>query len=404
MTSKVSSFSAADAALGYLYQVRVALLWSLQRLKKSQSFLVSLETLDDVTFEANGEADVLLQTKHHKNREARLTDASPDLWKTLRVWFEGYANGDIPSGASLHLLTTATAPEGTVAAYLRPRNRDVGAALKSLEATARSSASTDNAAAYKAFLDSPSSTRQMLLDSVFVIDAAPSVSDLGEELRTEVYWAAESQYHDAFVERLEGWWLRRSLKQLVDITKGDRIISDEIEAQMSDLREQFKTDSLPIDEDLLTFSLDEATYEAHTDSVFVRQIELVKAGKKRIVAAVRDYYRAFEQRSRWLRDDLLLIGDIEKYERRLVEEWELIFEGMKDELGEGAAETAREKAAREVLTWAERVTIPIRPAVVEPFVTRGSLHMLADKLRVGWHPEFKDRLEHLLTKATGAVS
>lgn len=406
MTSKVSDFSAADATLGYLYQVRVALLSSLQRLKNSQSFLVSLETLDDVTFEVGGQPDELLQTKHHKNREAKLTDASPDLWKTLRVWFEGYANGVIPTGTSLHLLTTGKAGEGTAAAYLRSRGRDVDAALNTLESTARSSTSSDNAVAYKAFLATTSSVRRVLLDSVYVIDAAPSITDLEGELRTEVYWATEPQYHEAFVQRLEGWWLRRALKQMVDIAKGDRILSDEIEAQMSDLREQFKADSLPIDEDLLTFSLDEATYEAHADSVFVRQIELAKAGEKRIVAAVRDYYRAFEQRSRWLRDDLLLIGEIEKYEKRLIEEWELVFDGIKDELGKDAADSAWEKAAREVLTWAERATIriPARPSVMEPFITRGSLHLLADKLRVGWHPEFRERLAHLLTQPTRAIS
>jgi len=406
MTSKISSFSAADATLGYLYQVRVALLWSLQRLKNSQSFLVSLETLDDVTFEASGQPDELLQTKHHRNREAKLTDTSADLWKTLRVWFEGYANGVIPTGTSLHLLTTGKAGEGTAAAYLSSRSRDVDAALNALESTARSSTSSDNAAAYRVFLATTPSVRRVLLDSVYVIDAAPSITDLEGELRTEVYWAAEPQYHEAFVQRLEGWWLRRALKQIVNIAKGDRILSDEIEAQMSDLREQFKADSLPIDEDLLTFSLDEATYEAHADSVFVRQIELAKAGEKRIVAAVRDYYRAFEQRSRWLRDDLLLIGEIEKYEKRLIEEWELVFDGIKDELGADAADSAREKAAREVLTWAERATIriPARPSVIEPFITRGSLHMLADKLRVGWHPEFRKRLEHLLTRPTRAIS
>lgn len=406
MTSKISSFSAADAALGYLYQVRVALLWSLRRLKNSQSFLVSIETLDDVTFEVGGQPDELLQTKHHKNREAKLTDASPDLWKTIRVWFEGYASESIPTGTSLHLLTTGKAGEGTAAAYLSTRSRDVDAALNALETTARSSKSSENAAAYKAFLAATSSTRRVLLDSVYVIDSAPSVTNLDGELRAEVYWAAEPQYHESFIQRLEGWWLRRALKQLVNIETGDRILSDEIEAQMSDLREQFKTDSLPIDEDLLMFSLDEATYEAHADSILVRQIELAKAGEKRIVAAVRDYYRAFEQRSRWLRDDLLLIGEIDKYEKRLVEEWELVFAGIKDELGADAADLAREKAAREVLSWAERATIriPARPSVIEPFITRGSLHMLADQLRVGWHPEFQERLEHLLTQSTRAVS
>ena len=83
-------FSAADSALGYLYQVRVALLWALRRLKTDVDFVISLETLDDVTFETKGgKPEELLQTKHHRNREATLTDASEDLWKSLRVWFEG---------------------------------------------------------------------------------------------------------------------------------------------------------------------------------------------------------------------------------------------------------------------------------------------------------------------------
>jgi hypothetical protein len=37
-----------------LYQVRVALLWSLRRGKLGDDFIVSLETLDDVTFESKG--------------------------------------------------------------------------------------------------------------------------------------------------------------------------------------------------------------------------------------------------------------------------------------------------------------------------------------------------------------
>jgi hypothetical protein len=44
----MTTFSAADSALGYLYQVRVALLWSLRRARAGADFVVSLETLDDV--------------------------------------------------------------------------------------------------------------------------------------------------------------------------------------------------------------------------------------------------------------------------------------------------------------------------------------------------------------------
>jgi hypothetical protein len=396
-------FSAADSALGYLYQVRVALLWSLRRLKINHDFVISLETLDDVTFETKGgKADELLQTKHHRSREATLTDSSEDLWKSLRVWFEGHKAKAIPPGTALHLLTTGTAPTGSIAARLRSDGgRDVDGALKALETTAQSSASKTNAAAYAAFLGSSTKDRKKLLDCLVIIDGAPTITALDDDLKTEVFWAVERKDHDAFLERLEGWWLRRCLKQLASAVPADRVLAAEIEAQMSDLREQFKQDSLPIDDDLLMFDLDEETQIAHSGSMFVRQLEIIAAGKRRIAGAVRDYYRAFEQRSRWLRNDLLLIGDLTQYERRLVEEWELVFEGVKDELGDKAAEAAQQKAAREVLKWAESISLPIRPGVTEPFVTRGSLHMLADEVRLGWHPQFHDRLAALLQAKEG---
>jgi hypothetical protein len=396
-------FSAVDAALGYLYQVRVALLWALRSLKSGPEFVMSLETLDDVVFEMKGGTPKeLLQTKHHRSREAHLTDASTDLWKSLRVWFEGHAAKSIPADAVFYLLTTATAPEVSAAFRLRVTDRDIDAALTALETTARSSLNKANASAYAAFLDASLTTRKKIIERIIVIDAAPSVSDLDQELRAEVFWAVDRKYQDAFLERLEGWWLRRTLKQLVDIARGDRILSEEIEAQMADLRDQFKQEALPIDEDLVEFTLNGATEAAHAESMFVRQLELIKAGNIRIAAAVRDYYRAFEQRSRWLRNDLLFVGDLDRYERKLIEEWELVFEAMRDDMGSVAADDAKERAARDVLKWVERATIPIRPSVTEPFVTRGSLHMLADEVRVGWHPEFRVRLAHLLGVREGA--
>jgi len=395
-------FSAADAALGYLFQVRVALLWTLRKLKESSGFLVSLETLDDVTFESAGRPEELLQTKHHRNRQAALTDASPDLWKSLRVWFEGFASHAIPPGTVLNLLTTTTASAESAAAHLRQNGRNVDAALTALEATAQSSRSQENAPAYEAFLKASAHNRRIILNDVVVIDAAPSTGSLDEQLRTEIFWAVERKHQDTFLEYLEGWWFRRAITQLAQMHSGDRILAVELEAQMSDLREQFKQDALPIADDLLNIALDDAALAAHEDSVFVKQLELVKANSRRIAAAVRDYYRAFEQRSRWLRDDLLLVGDLANYERKLREEWELVFEAMKDKLGTPAVEAAKEEAARRVLEWAERTSIPIRPAVTEPFVTRGSMHILADGLRIGWHPEFHERLAHLLSSGSSA--
>lgn len=404
-TDRTTPFSAADAALGYLYQVRVALLWALRSFKDGAQFGVSLETLDDVTFEANGTPAELLQTKHHRGRLANLTDASPDLWKSLRVWFEGHASKAFAPGTFLNLITTAKAGESSAAGHLRRSPRDVEAALKALEGTARSSGNKENASAYGVFLKESPAVRRDIVESIFVLDCASDIADLDHELRMEVMWAVERKHQGAFLERLEGWWFRRVVQQLFHVGSGDRILAEELESQMSDLREQFKQDALPIDEDLLRFTLDDATREGHADSAFVRQIELIGASKARIGAAVRDYYRAFEQRSRWMRNELVFVGELEKFERSLVEEWELVFERMKDELGAEGSEEAKVRAARSLLGWAEVAVIPIRPAVTTPFVTRGSLHMLANDIRIGWHPEFRERLADLLGASTkGATS
>lgn len=401
-----ATFSAADSALGYLYQVRVALLWSLRRARAGADFVVSLETLDDVSFEslqATGpKPDELLQTKHHRKSEASLSDASGDLWKSLRVWFEGHASNTIPPGTALYLLTTAAAPKDGAAWFLRSDGaRDVGRALQKLETVTQTSDSQANALAYQAFSVVSGAARRAILDNVVVLDRAPGILTIDDDLREQVHFSAETKHLEAFLQRLEGWWLRRVIKQLSAVPEPSGILSDEIEAEMTELREQFKQDNLPIDDDLLQFTLDDATHAAHESYQFVHQLKLIEAGKRRVAAAIRDFYRAFEQRSRWLREDLLLVGDLSRYEGKLIEEWELVFEAVKDEIDATAADAAKRKAARAILAWAETATIPIRPAVTEPFVVRGSFHMLADEKppRIGWHPDFHDLLAELLNQS-----
>ena len=397
-------FSAASAALGYLYQVRSALLWTLRRMKTDADFALGVETLDDVAFETTGgEPREVLQTKHHRRTQGSLTDGSVDLWKTLRVWFVGRVSGEILPHTSLFLVTTASAPDGSAASRLRATERDVERAREALSQVVATSTNAANAAAYAAFTDAGPLVQREVLGQVTVLDSAPSVTDLDAELRQEVYWAAARQHLPAFLERLEGWWLRRILVQLTNVA-ADRVGSIELESKMEDLREQFRQEALPIDEDLLEFVFDPAAAASYATYSFVRQIELTKAGRRRIAAAIRDYYRAFEQRSRWLRDELLVVPDLQSYERRLVDEWELQFEAVRDELGDHATETAKEQAARTVLRWAEQTLIPIRTNVTEPFVGRGSLHMLSDELRIGWHVDFRDRLAHLLSSSQAVAA
>lgn len=56
---------------------------------------VSVETLDDVSFESNGDALAVLQTKRPVHGTSGLSDLSPDLYKTIRIWMVGRSSGEV---------------------------------------------------------------------------------------------------------------------------------------------------------------------------------------------------------------------------------------------------------------------------------------------------------------------
>ena len=393
MSTGRGKYSAASSSLGYFYQCRYALLEALRRLPDGDSICIGIETLDDVAFETADSAVEVLQTKHHINAHANLTDASPDLWKTLRIWIEGQSDSIIPQDAKFFLITTAVCKNGTAAAYLLPKGRDDVKALERLTATATNSTSETNLPAYQVFLSMNAERREDLVKSIAVLDGSPSISQLESQLQQAVFYAVERQYLNAYIQRLEGWWFRRVVNHLND-KKADPILGEELEAEASRIREQFKEENLPIDDDIMQATVDASGY---MERAFVEQLKLIGINFNRIYHAIRNYYRAFEQRSRWVREDLLYVGELDRYEDRLIEEWDLMFQQMRDGLGEEAAEEAKDHAARNLYKWVETGThAVIRPAVTEPAIARGTYQILADDLRVGWHQEFRQRLQGLL--------
>lgn len=392
--AKRGQYSAAASALGYIYQVRYALLESLQRLRKGQDFIVAIETIDDVVFEQDGEAPELLQTKHHVNNLADLTDGSTDLWKTLRIWCEGIQADNVPSDTLYFLVTTAKTTDGNASHYLKPgENRNPEKAMERLNSTANTSTNQRNALAYQAYRVLNEVQRKYLLRNAFVVDGAPKIADLDAELKEVSFGFAQSRFLDSFLQRLEGWWYRHAIHHLTD-NNAKPILSEELDSETASLREQFKEESLPVDDDIMSASVDATGYQ---DRLFVHQLRIIEVGNSRIFHAIRNLYRAYEQRSRWMREDLLYVGELDQYEDRLIEEWDILFQQMRDELGEQASEDAKKLAAQTLYKWVETGSHRgIRAGVTEPSIPRGTYQLLSDAQRVGWHLDFKERLCRLL--------
>jgi hypothetical protein len=377
--------------VGYLYQIRIALLWAIRR-SRVCNFTVSIETLDDVSFEVGGEPAAVLQAKHSLNAAASLTDLSPELWKTLRVWMVGLSSGEVPPDTARFLIATAEAPVGSACAALEIEcsARDIAEAAKRLKHAATTSSNSELKTAFDAYLALDETEREQLLSSIYVVSAQPNAAAILEQLQAELYHVS-LHHQDLSVQMLEGWWFKRVLHELVHPDGG--IPRAEIDAQISEIQESLKPDSLPIDEELdaLMVALDQLP--EFSARPFYKQVELVGGSQRRIRNAITSYLQAFQQRSAWTRHDLLFDVDLQKYDKRLHAEWELQHAQICDELVAQPTEDAMAQAGRAILKWAEDAHIPIRSGVNVPWVCRGSLHMLAEDRRLGWHPYFEARLK-----------
>jgi hypothetical protein len=388
----VSAFGAAGPALGYLAQVDYALWAALERMDEEEDFSVSIETLDDVVFHdpGTGHATEKLQTKHTIDATRSLSDASGDLWKTLGNWIAE------PAEPTTQLVLLAVAAAGPTAKLLRVGpDRDVDAAAQRLERTAQTSTSTANAEYYKSFLALSDEQRRALLERVEVVDGAAPAADMQPLLERTVRKSVNPQRRAALVDRLRAWWHKRAIAHLDAVAKGqvDRITAAELESELLELADALRDENLPIDVLDMAEPTDQEVSES--DRIFVAQLRLVALGSERLRKCIYDHNRAFAQRSRWQRDRLLEVGELSRYDRELKEAWERFFLPLTDdeETDRAMDENTIRREARERFAELDRSDLaPIRREVREGWVARGSLHVIADRLEIGWHPQW---LEHL---------
>jgi hypothetical protein len=274
--------------------------------------------------------------------------------------------------------------------------RNVDAALKILRDTATKSRSSEGDAAFKsyqAFLKLSDNQQRALLGSIQVLDAAGTITDLEDKIQQELWLVAHPKHLSAIQDRLEGWWIRTVVDHLMNGATGV-IASHDLRDALVDILDQFHADNLPVDfVDLSTLPVD---LSACDDRTFVSQLRLINVQDRRIVLAIRDFYAASRQRSRWVREDLLLIKELERYDHKLAIEWEHEYERHREECGDTPSDNTMCAAGRELYKWATSQNVPIRPRVIEPYICRGSFHILADDLHVGWHIDYRNRLAKIL--------
>jgi hypothetical protein len=403
---ETDKFSAGEQGLGYIYQSRLALLRLLQLPEDAAVFI---EKDDDLDF-IDTEGGKSLASLKHKAIGDKLTDLSTDFWKSVNIWLVRYKrDGLAASNLQFFLFTTGTVSTDSFLARFLPEQATSSsneATLAELATAAlsrsKSKLITPIAAAFNELSDS---AKQDFLERILILDRNPRISDIPAIIREKHMRSIRREHRQFVLERLEGWWTDAVIKQLTGV-RPEGIFGHEVSDKLSNITEEYKTDNLPI-----TFRGKVPATEIDTDAdprLFVKQMYEIGISSNRIRSAILDYYRAFEQRSAWARENLIVSGEIEEYEDRLAEEWSRYRDVVFEKLTDDSAEDALREAGATLYNWAEFETgkiesLRIRARVTEPYVVRGSFHILADTTpepRVYWHPRFIERVCKVLGVAS----
>jgi hypothetical protein len=402
MAASRNKFSAGEQGLGYIYQPRFALLRLLQ-LPEDTSALIEKD--DDLDFIDQSGIKTLVSLKH-KAAGDRLTDLSTDFWKSVRIWLERYKrDGHSEATLRFFLFTTGQVSQTSFLRHFLPDKQLDDAEVMPLSKLADDTLATTDSQLIKAiakeFHELNHDQKDDFLSRIVIFDDSPRITDVPSVIKEHHMRSIRREFRDAIFERLEGWW-NDTVVALLTGQREEPIYGYEVSDKMSALSEEYKSDNLPI-----TFrgkSPPGGVDVENDPRLFVVQLREIGIASNRIRNAILDYYRAFEQRSAWARENLLVGGEMDDYEDRLIDEWSRYRDVVFEELDEQSAESVLLEAGRALYRWADLESgnissLRIRERVNEPYVIRGGFHILANckpMPRLYWHPRFLSRIEDVL--------
>ena len=389
--------SAAGPAAGYHFQLQRALLDLLAA--DDDETAISIETLDDLVLSAGDAGSITdLEQLKHSVSPGSLTDASRPWWDAMAVWMDLAAADDLSGNERLVLVTTHDAPADSAAAHLRAGgDRRTDDAIALLEIAARESSNLDTQSARHRFLGESDdgldeAGRRRLVERVQVVDGAASVGEFRSALRARLRVALPAHGVGTFLDQVVGAWERYAVDLL--LRRHDAVSKATFLAEIARIRDGFTEGSLPSPDP--SGELDEVVVGSYEQSAFVYQLRFIGMRDARVRLAIADYHRAFAQRARWLDDGVLGPGQLTIWETQLVDEWRHAFERMLDAV---EAEKDSDEVARAGLILYDTLQQSDRAPLLgstDFFLNRGAQHGLADVRRLGWHRDFRDRLEEVL--------
>jgi hypothetical protein len=396
----MGTHSADASALGFYFQTLFAL--EILVRETADNAAVAIEQLDDVELRADGQK-LLYQLKHSISESPPpITLKSRALWKTIKVWIDILPNlslfettfhlvavGAISDESPLNALLSFASDRAALVCDLIEEAKRVVNAHGAAIAAKTAAPYLDRIEGCKAFLNLTNTEQQNFVRRIIIKPNSPTIGEIEERISNCLLFLPVIQRMPV-ARRMVEWWDREVIYSLCG--QRDRIIS------RAELQQKIMSIVGDLEEGKLVAEFEGAALpdDYQPNSMLIRQIELVRGGVSDITKAIREEWRAREQRSRWMSTNSAMASIINDYDRLLTEHWHDRHSQIVEDCV-GSNDDKRCEVGLELLRWTHNDA----PSLVRPiandwsahYYVRGSYQVLAINCTVGWHPNYAELLK-----------
>lgn len=375
--------AASGPYLGFALQP-VRLCYHLMRSPNDSS--VSLEYLDDIAVHyADGK--VLLEQCKSALAHNPISDWSEDLWKTVANWVEAVKTQKV-NGEKCSFQLYVTPPKlGKLSAAMHAAtdSKAVEAFVKELKDKLTKKSDAPKCIAHiQRFLDSTDALRLTVVGktAVYATDTDP-VEPLRELLRPTVPEASLDVICASAIGQAKeaaDRCIRRKVPALLGVAEFRRNFHAFI--QQNNMAGYLPTFTEAPSKD--------ATKALLTSRpVFVRQLQLINASEDQQLRAASDLMRTSGDKAKWADQGLVFDGTFNDWEVTLLRK----HDAARSEIQDIYSDKTQEAQGRIVYNRCAAMEVPLDGRAVPGHFTHGSFNDLADRRKLGWHPEHQTLLD-----------
>lgn len=380
--------SAVAAWLGYkIQEYRLV-----ERLiQADNNTIVGFELLDDVEEKSEGKL-VLEQDKVTRTTRNIVSNSSKDLWKTLSNWIDLIKVGEVDPLTTTFLLYTNRQNAGDILKLLIEAKNEDDAKIACDSILSYVKKPSDSIKKYvENFASMDVRKYHLIVNFEYLYGSGSAPRDV-EETYTQkrLGGITDPKEKEAVLNEILGW-TSNQLTNAAEKKEPTLIRASSFGNRLGEIESKYRQQTLLQYLCSRNSSSSDVLSELTKEPSYIQQLKLVELDDIDVGDAAIAKLEAEDAICMWTIDGDIQESCYENYERSVERKWRnqktKVFRSSKGLTDEDRGATLY----AECLDSTESIKLSNKE--VDPFFSQGTLQSLADKLTIGWHPHYQEKLE-----------